>query len=158
MNFKKLICLFLLLISLKLVSCSGISSNTVAVQPSPSPQPISTNSPQPGLSPQPTSANSPQPSLSPQSSPIAQSSLSPDPTPQSSVQPSPQPTSPLTTVLIEPTLLVSESRPLNTENYWIAWRDPDLGYIAASKSGVPVTVPNYPPTNSRSSIQSPVIS
>ncbi|NJL98518.1 MAG: hypothetical protein HC924_06700 [Synechococcaceae cyanobacterium SM2_3_2] len=52
-----------------------------------------------------------------------------------------------TIVLMEPTLLFSETRPLNPENYWAAWQDPNLGYIAASRVGVPVTVPNYPPNS-----------
>lgn len=52
-------------------------------------------------------------------------------------------------VLVEPTLLFSETRPLNPENYWVAWQDPNLGYIAASRVGVPVTVPNYPPPEGR---------
>jgi hypothetical protein len=50
-------------------------------------------------------------------------------------------------VLLEPTLLVSETRPLNPSNYWVVWQDPNLGYIAASRVGVPVTVPNYPPNS-----------
>ncbi|NJK64816.1 MAG: hypothetical protein HC921_20845 [Synechococcaceae cyanobacterium SM2_3_1] len=52
-----------------------------------------------------------------------------------------------------PVTLLSNTRALNTDNYWIAWRDPELGYIAASRSGVPVIVPNYPP-DSGSSLQS----
>ncbi len=60
-----------------------------------------------------------------------------------------------TTVLIEPTLLHSETRSLNTDNYWIAWKDRNLGYIAASRSGVPVTVPNYPSNGGSSLIASP---
>ncbi|MEN9230342.1 MAG: VWD domain-containing protein [Thermostichus sp. DG02_5_bins_236] len=52
-------------------------------------------------------------------------------------------------VLVEPTLLFSETCPLNSENYWVAWQDPNLGYVVASQVGIPVTVPNYPPTEGR---------
>ncbi len=39
-----------------------------------------------------------------------------------------------------PVFIASETSPIQPENYWIAWRDPELGYVAAAKSGVPVTV------------------
>ncbi len=58
-----------------------------------------------------------------------------------------QNSSPSDVVLITPSLLESKTILLHPDNYWIAWKDPDLGYIAASRSGVPVTVPNYPPEN-----------
>ena len=59
------------------------------------------------------------------------------------------PSEPNEVVLVEPTLLFSETRPLDLDNYWVAWQDPSLGYIAASRVGVPVTVPNYPPVEGR---------
>lgn len=43
-------------------------------------------------------------------------------------------------ILSEPTLITSQTNSLNSENYWIAWKDPQGNYIAATRSGVPVSL------------------
>ncbi|MGF1576352.1 MAG: VWD domain-containing protein [Cyanophyceae cyanobacterium] len=44
------------------------------------------------------------------------------------------------TPLSSPIFIASQTSAIQADDYWIAWRDPELGYVAAAKSGVPVTV------------------
>ena len=46
-------------------------------------------------------------------------------------------------VILSPgTLIDVQTLPLQVERYSVAWRDPELGYVAQSKPGIPIPLPN----------------